>query len=325
MKIKNNKSFIVAETALAILAVILAGVMLYGNNKPILEKIAVVVPNSDDSQWASFKYGLKMAAEDCKAETFVVNTEGAMTAKEQKSVIEQEIDNGASAVIVEPVPGADSEVILQRIGSHVPVMLAGSTASLSRQKSMLAVAEPDHFKMGKALAEELLKDYSGNIAGKTLGIVSETKKSEASANLRKGFDDGLKGKGATVLWSVAGSFKQGGAPSLAVYAKADIVVALDDTSLASAAECAQADDLHGAVIYGIGHSAEAIYYLDTDAVECLVVPDEFEMGYQSLAETVKCLHHHFRKAESRTVPFKVIRRKNLFTKENQELLFTMNQ
>ena len=46
-----------------------------------------------------------MAAEDQEIEMFVVGTEGAMSAEDEKNVIEQEIDNGADALIIQPQQG----------------------------------------------------------------------------------------------------------------------------------------------------------------------------------------------------------------------------
>ena len=302
----SSKMFILIEAVLAAAAVVLAALMLLGNTGGNYDKISVIVQNSDDNQWAAFKYGLKMAAEDQEVEMFVVGTEGEMTVEEQERVIEQEIDNGADAVIVQPVPGEDTEAMLKRVENSVPVMLAGSTASLDKEASVLPVTEPDNYAMGQALAEELLEDYAGNLDGKTLGILTETDESEAAVNRRQGFCDVLQETGVRILWDVAGSFGL-------------------EEHLTSAGQCAAANDLHGAVVYGIGTSTEAVYYLDTGNVECLVVPDEFNVGYQSLAEVAASLQHHFRKVRNRTADFTVIRREELFSEENQELLFTMSQ
>lgn len=67
------------------------------------------------------------------------------------------------------------------------------------------------------------------------------------------------------------------------------------------------------------------YYLDTGAVECLIVPDSFNVGYQSLTESVKCLRNLLYRMQDTTVSHTVIRREDLFTKENQDILFTMSQ
>ena len=176
-----------------------------------------------------------------------------------------------------------------------------------------------------SMAEELLEDYAGNLDGKTLGILTETDESEAAVNRRQGFCDVLQETGVRILWDVAGSFGLEEQRSLEELPGADLVAALDDVSLTSAGQCAAANDLHGAVVYGIGTSTEAVYYLDTGNVECLVVPDEFNVGYQSLAEVAASLQHHFRKVRNRTADFTVIRREELFSEENQELLFTMSQ
>lgn len=58
---------------------------------------------------------------------------------------------------------------------------------------------------------------------------------------------------------------------------------------------------------------------------CLVVPDEFNVGYQSLTEAAEILTHYFHKMHDRTVSYTVLRRDTLFSKENQEIIFTMSQ
>lgn len=107
--------------------------------------------------------------------------------------------------------------------------------------------------------------------------------------------------------------------------KVDFVIALDDYSLVLAGQTAAANNLHGALVYGIGNSMEAVYCLDTDSVQCLLVPDDFDMGYQSVTEAAEGFGYMRGKAENRTVSFTVMRRENLFSKENQEILFTMSQ
>ena len=323
---KNSKRlFILIEAVLAVMVVILAAVMLREKNGKALDKVSVIIQNSDDNQWFAFKYGLRMAAEDQKIEMFVVSTGGGLTAEEAKSMIEREIENGADAVIVQPVPGADTERMLRNIEKKIPVMLVGCTASKEKETSALPTTEPDHYAMGRALAEELLKDYNGNINGKTLGILSETADSEAAVNREKGVRDALRDTGAVVSWSVYDSFEETEENLLGAHPRVDIVIALDDNSLTTAGKTAAAKNLHGALVYGIGNSTEAVYYLDTGFAECLVVPDEFNVGYQSLTEAAESLKHSFHKMQDRTVSYTVIRRDTLFSKENQEVLFTMSQ
>ena len=79
------------------------------------------------------------------------------------------------------------------------------------------------------------------------------------------------------------------------------------------------------MVYGIGHSTEAVYYVDIGLAECLIVPDEFQVGYQTMTELVKKIRQPFYAMENKEVSYTVLRKDNLFTKDNQEILFTMNQ
>ena len=105
----------------------------------------------------------------------------------------------------------------------------------------------------------------------------------------------------------------------------DFIIALDDDSLTAAGEGAAANNLHGAIVYGIGNSTEAVYYLDTGAVECLVVPDMFHVGYESLTELMNKLEKAFYEYENQEISYTIMRKENMFSKENQEVIFTMSQ
>ena len=73
----NNRVFILTELILGALVIIVAVAMLRDNTEKNLDKVSVIIENSDDNQWNAFKYGLRMAAEDQNVEMFVVGTEGS--------------------------------------------------------------------------------------------------------------------------------------------------------------------------------------------------------------------------------------------------------
>ncbi len=320
----SGKWFITVEAALAVMIIILAVMMFREKNGKDFCKVSVIVQNSDDNQWNAFKYGLKMAAEEQKMELFIASTAETLTAEEEISIINQEIENGARAVIVQPAAGNDMQSMLKKIQKKVPVLLAGCALPNDNGAAQFATVEPDHYAMGRILAEELLKDYNGNIAGKTLGIASDSTGLTDTDARRKGFEDGLKDTGVKICWSVYTSSSDA-VLSLGKQPKTDFVAALDDKSLNAAGECAAANNLHGALVYGIGNSMEAVYYLDTGAAECLIVPDDFSMGYQSMYETAQKVRHRFYQMKDRNVSYTVLRAEELFTEKNQEILFTMSQ
>lgn len=313
--------FIFIEAVLGVMVLLLAFLMLREKNVDRSYQISVIVENADDKQWSAFKYGLKMAAEDKGAEMVMVSTGAALSQEEEKKLIEEEIKNGADGVIIQPVSGEDTQQILKKFSNKAEIMLIDDTLSDTEE---FPVIQPDAYAMGKALAEELLKDYGGNLEGKTLGILTG-KESRSSAEKEKGFTETLKDTGAKLIWSDTKKPEIEGNTFWESKPEVDFIIALDDDSLTAAGEGAAANNLHGAIAYGIGNSTEAVYYLDTGAVECLVVPDMFHVGYESLTELVNKLEKGFYVDENPQISYTVMRKENLFSKENQEVIFTMSQ
>lgn len=323
---KNSKRlFILTEAALGALVLLLGIVMILEKNGKSYDKVSVVLENSDDGQWAAFKYGLKMAAEEKRIELSVVTTGTKLSLEEEKRLLEEELDKGAQAVIVQPVPEEGAEEMLKKIRKKVPVMLVETAVSEDGETSALPTTQPDNYSMGKTLAQELLEDYNKSLEGKTLGLLAGNGESEAAVQKKKGFLEGIEGAGGELLWTCSLSPGEEGELELERQPETDFVVAFDDDSLTAAGKACAANNLHGALVYGIGSSTEAVYYLDTGEVKCLVVPDGFNMGYQSLSEVAESIRKFLGEVEEQEISYVVLRKDVLFSKENQEILFTMSQ
>lgn len=306
--------FIFIEAVLGTMVLFLAFLMLREKNVDKSYQISVIVENADDTQWSAFKYGLKMAAEDKGAEMVMVSTGASLSQEEEKKLIEEEIKSGADGVIVQPVSGEDTQQMLKKVGNKAEIMLVDDILSGIEK---FPVIQPDAYAIGKTLVEELLKDYGGNLEGKTLGILNGKEGLKSSAEKEKGFIEALQGTGAEIVWSDTQITEN--MPDV------DFVIALDDNSLRSAGEMAAANNLHGAIVYGIGNSTQSVYYLDMGIAECLVIPDTFNVGYQSLTELVNKLEKAFYEYENQEISYTVMRKENMFSKENQEVIFTMSQ
>ena len=135
----------------------------------------------------------------------------------------------------------------------------------------------------------------------------------------------LERMGAQIDWKLTGNLNEDGLTILEKQKPVDVVLTLDDRSVVQAGTCSKENRLHGADVYGIGNSTESVYYLDNGSVKCLVVPDEFGAGYQCMTQVVHKLNGDIRKMEDQTVQYTVIRRSELFSERNQELLFIMSQ
>ena len=318
----NKKGFVLTEVILMIMVIGLALMMISGQNKKALDKVSVILENAGDSQWSALKYGLKMAAEEEGIELAVVDVEEGLDAEAQKKVFEREIEDGADALIVQPVLDKNDQEVLKKIEKRVPVMLVGYEAEKGETRYDLQVIKEDNYEMGQALAEEMLKDFEGNIEEKKIGLLLASTDSNMLSSRECGFKDALEDKNANILELSLDSLLD---REENTESKVDIVIALDDSNLTAIGEYLASSQPHGELLYGIGQSTEAIYYLDKGIAECVVVPDEFNVGYQSLSEVARKLDHYFENMKKQTVSYSVIRKETLFSKENQELLLTMSQ
>lgn len=323
---KNGKrTFILTEIVLGLLVATLAFFMLYNKNEQKAERIAVVIPDIEESQWSAFKYGLKMASQEYGVNTVLISKANINMSEDEMEVIQQEMDKGADAIIVKMVGDSKEYSKLKKIQKKVPLILAGERPANIKKKSAIPVTQPNQYNMGVALARKLIENNNGNLTGKKIGIFAENSNSESDCERKKGVCDTLKDTGAKILWSVSRDEGIRKNTTLQSQRKVDIVLALDDTSLVEAGESAKQNNLYGAIVYGIGNSTEAVYYLDTGWAECLVISDEFTAGYQCVAETVNKLRKSFYQMKDQEVSYTILTRDNLFSKENQDLLFTLSQ
>ena len=127
------------------------------------------------------------------------------------------------------------------------------------------------------------------------------------------------------MWSVSKNSESDEIVNLQTQRKVDIIMALDNESVVEAGQGACDNELYGALIYGIGNSTEAIYYLDARWMECLIVPDEFEAGYKSVNTLVDALRKNLYVMKDQEISYTVLTRENLFSDENKNLLFTISQ
>lgn len=319
-----KRTFITTELLLGLLVLVSIGVVVYNKAADKTERIAVIVPGIDESQWSAFKYGLKMAAQEYDAALVIINKENMDTIDGEVETAAKELEKGIDAMILYPIGQSEDEQGIQSLAEKVPMILAGDTLA-SKKTEKIPVVEPDQYQMGADLVGRLLENYNGNLNGKTIGIYAKSSDTEAAVKREAGVRDSLEESNAEILWSVAKDSDPDEIVNLQTQRKVDIVIALDNESLVEAGERARQNDLSGALVYGIGNSTEAIYYLDSGWVECVVMPNEFEEGYQSVKELVSKLRERGYTIKNHKTAYTLLTRENLFLKENQSLLSTISQ
>ncbi len=321
---KNEKSgFILLEVVLGIVIVLSALSIYVSNNGSQKKKISVLLEDSESLKWTGLKYGIRMAAQDQNAEVFFAAADGEWTADTLKAMIEEEIADGADAVLTLGLPGEEAADMLEKEGKKIPLELIVTGVTEETAEGSIKTSEPDHFEIGSALGQAVLKDYTGGIEGKKLGILAEDPESEMIIQRNQGLFRSLKGSGAEVTWSSLVN-PDIGPDSISDLPAVDLIISLDDESTFTAGSLTAENELHGAICYGIGDSMQSVYYLDSGMLECLIIPDSFRTGYQAVNSVLKIKSADRR--ENRENPdYYVLYRDTLFDEENQEILLTLTQ
>lgn len=317
----SKRYFILIEIILGSLVIVCIFLMLQNNTLKEQKKVSVIIQNSGDQKWNAFKYGMKMAAIDQNINLSIVSTGADFSSDDVIKLMQQEVRSGTDAIIIQPPNKTAPNEMLKKVKQKIPIMLVEGSATDSSANMHLPVTTSDNYDIGKALQKEVLKDYNGDLEGKTIGFYISNVKSQALIDRKKGFEDGLLDKKVITKWVLFDDKEQ---TEIQNQERVDIVIALDDESVVSAGACAKKNNLHGAVVYGIGTSMNSIYYLDTKLVKCLIVPDEFNIGYQSVTEVEKKLSNRFISMKSKIFLYSILRHDTIFTKENQKLLFELN-
>jgi ribose transport system substrate-binding protein len=100
----------------------------------------------------------------------------------------------------------------------------------------------------------------------------------------------------------------------------NIITVLDNDTLQDTAALLK-DAKKDAKIYGVGCSDKTIYNLDNGKIDGMVVPNEYTMGYVSLLKAAMRVKNRLYKVEDTSVNFFKITKENLYSTENQKMIF----
>ena len=289
----------IAATALALLLVL----QTTRQTEPQRARIAVLTRRDVDVSDAALFAGMEKAAEDSKVILNYVVVPPTATLAEEKLLAEQEIADGARAVLLEPVSTAGSGKMAEELSQRAAVVLLGERADTEAAGHFGSVSA-DNYAIGVALGKEIaeLLPDGGRIA-----LLPESDARGSIAARRQGIREALRGSAVQVQEETQG---------------VALLVGLEDSALTAAAESAAAEEKRPLVV-GVGNSNRNIYALDRGDIADMIVINEFNMGYLAVAEAKKNLSSGLREMEQLRVGDTLVARDTMFSAENQKLLFPL--
>ena len=266
-------------------------------------RIAVLTRREADVGTSVLFAGMEKAAEDGKVILNYVVVPPTATLAEEKLLAEQEIADGARAVLLEPVSTVGSGKMAEELSQRAAVVLLGERADTEAAGHFGSVSA-DNYAIGVALGKEIaaLLPDGGRIA-----LLPESDAQGSIAARRQGIREALRGSAVQVQEETQG---------------VALLVGLEDSALTAAAESAAAEEKRPLVV-GVGNSNRNIYALDRGDIADMIVINEFNMGYLAVAEAKKKLSSGLREMEQLRVGDTLVARGTMFSAENQKLLFPL--
>ncbi len=286
-----------------------------------VHKVSVIVEDSNNDRWIALHEGLTQAADDYDVDLNFVSTGEFKTVEEEIALIHREIDNGAEGVIVQMTSSEEQGQALEEISARAAMVLLESDVM---PEDVYAFAGADNAALGNALAEAIREDLGDTLAGKKVGVICGNQKQIAMQERLNGFEEGMRDAGAAIIWTIDCANSGNAGDDLLQRAEAaDIVVALENDETEHMVDALQENER--ILLYGVGCSEKTVYYLDKGVIHTLVVPNEFNMGYQSMESLANQLRYRLIQAENCEVEYLVVNRDNLYDEDNQKVLFPIVQ
>lgn len=275
--------------------------------------ISVIVNDSSNVRWDAFREGLEQGAEDNHVHLNLVSTGTFQNAQEEQIIVKREIDGEADGIIVDPY-SSEADTILPT-ESTKPIVLVET--GIETDKLFTSVMT-DHRKLGESLADAATK------GGETrVGILSGNQSQLGMRQRLEGAKKRLSEAGVEVSWVLSEKEFYKKIRNMEYFAdnQVDAVVSLENDDTEKAVDLLFNDDSISWRIYGEGCSEKLVYYLDKGLIQELIVPNEYYMGYQSMAMAAQNIRYYTDKTDQIEVEFFEVTKENLYDEEISRILF----
>lgn len=267
-------------------------------------RIAVLTRREADVGTSVLFAGMEKAAEDGKLVLNYVMVPEDADAEAELKLARQEIEDGAQALIIEPVASEGSGKMAEELSQRAVVVLLGERADTEAAGRFGSVSA-DNYAIGVALGREIRKGAAET--GGSVALLPAAGSRGSVEQRRRGVLEALRGSDISLQEEAEG---------------AAIVAGLEDSALTEALSYAlTAKDRP--LVYGIGNSNRNLYGLDRGDIRAMIVINEFNMGYLAVAEAKKKLSSRLREMEQLRVGDTLVSRDNMYSAENQKLLFPL--
>lgn len=315
----------------AILVIIGLGFAMSVDDEEPRFRVSVIVDSSSDGRWLSFRAGLEQAAEERNLNLSYVNTGRLVSPVEEKRLADNELADGSAGLIMEFCESRGvKEMVSELSQKSVLVLVQTDVEAEADADGRFSWIHADNEALGRSLGEAILGEYGGDLKGKTVGILAGNQGQFSQKKRLEGLLQVLEEEGAEVLWTSEYvqnmrerlDYRQKNEPAeiLAALDNTDLEIAIDHVLAAEEEKKEQVPEL-----FGVGCSEKSVYYLDSGLIRGMIVPYDYDMGYQAATAVANRLNRKLEPMRDYETGFAVIDRNNMYDEEHERLLFPLAQ
>ncbi len=282
--------------------------------------IPKVIDNENDF-WTSVIEGARMAADEYNVELEIIAADSETDFVQQNELIREAIQKQPDVLLVSPSSyTAATKLLKQAVDKGVRLVLLDSYVNEEVQEVLVAT---DNEGAGEELGNYMrtLIDENTEIA-----IVGYVQGVSTAVEREEGVKNGLGAAAAQIVDTVFCDSEYEKAYDLTCelvekHPDLGMIAGLNEYSATGVARAIRDLGLEGEIkVVGIDSSLESIQFLEAGVMQGLVVQKPFNMGYLSVEKAVQLLEgvQVERNIDSGS---KLITRENMYTDENQKLLF----
>ena len=324
MKKKRKQITIILFLLLVLSFLLLLSDTLLSEKSKRIYNISIIVRGKNSESLMIMKQGIDQAASEMNADISFVTLSEENSAIEQKELIEREIKNKVDAIIISPVDYEKMTEPIENAMKKVPVILIESTVE---SEHVLSSISCDNYKLGVSLGEEMIK--MGNTRA-NIAIVKNNLECSSVKERYDGFMSVIKNtENICTFWEITGE-KQvtyyNEAKQLLTDNNVDAIVTFDPGILEMVAE-AKKDvsslnkEKTSVEIYGTGSTSKIISLLEDKVINATAMQNEFNVGYLGVKTAVRVINGE--NVENEAIYSTVINSQNMYSEENQRLLFPL--
>lgn len=324
MKSRKIIVFIMLFSLLIISFSFLIGDTIEDKRSKKIYNICVITRVKNDESMMITKKGIDQAASDFRLTVKVINLSNNNDIDNQREIVDREIKNGVDAIILSPIDYNKSAKVVENASKKVPVILIESTVNLSNRVPTISC---DNYKLGKDLAEEMKK--MGDM-GKKIAIIKNNFEPSSIKERYDGFMSIMKDvKNKYENWVITDDKDQSyynQISNLLNNNDVDVIVTFSSIILENIAEVKKSlynlkqKDL-SIKVYGTGSTSKIISFLEDKIINATAIQNEFNIGYLGVKSAVDKING--KNVRNGIISSTVINAENMYSKENQKLLFPL--